>query len=128
VSAPTAAPDHCQACGHPPADGDPLVLADGVWVHESHTQDERSGFYGALAAPATTADCCAAHQDVDPAELAAIHPGNVHGARQIPVCVVCLERQLAQGRATADRLRNELPPTGPGDLPKLLARLRDGDR
>ena len=39
------APERCQACGHLPSDGDPLVLADDDWVHESHTEDERSGFY-----------------------------------------------------------------------------------
>ncbi len=46
-------PECCQACGHEPSGADPLVNVDdpgapedGWWVHESHTTDERSGFYG----------------------------------------------------------------------------------
>ena len=66
---------------------------------------------------ATPADCCAAHQDVDPAELAAIHPDLVRAAREIPVCVVELERQLAKGRAMAAALPGQGPLDGL-DIPR----------
>ncbi len=100
-------PERCQACGHPPSDGDPLtyVADSGTWVHESHTDDPRSGYYNGTIAAASPSDCCAAHQDVDPAELAAIHLGNVAGARSVPVCVVCLERLLEQGRQSVGGAR-----------------------
>ncbi len=94
------APERCPACGHPPSDGDPLtyVADSGTWVHESHTADPRSGYCNGTIAPASLSDRCAAHQDVDAAELAAIQLGNVAGARSVPVCAVCLERLLEQAR------------------------------
>ncbi len=97
------APARCDACGHPPSHGDPLtyVADSGTWVHESHIADLRSGYYNGTIAPARPSDCCAAHQAVDPAALAAIHLGNVAGARSVPVCVVCLERLLEQCRRMA---------------------------
>jgi hypothetical protein len=40
---------HCQACGHPTTPDDPAVQVEdsGARIHESHTTDPRSGFYGA---------------------------------------------------------------------------------
>jgi hypothetical protein len=39
--------DRCCACGHLPADGDPLVISSGgSRIHRSHFTDESSGFYG----------------------------------------------------------------------------------
>lgn len=46
----------CQACGRPARDGDPIVTVNNNhgpdWpatsrVHESHTTNPKSGFYGA---------------------------------------------------------------------------------
>lgn len=37
----------CQACGHPTTATDPAVYVDGARIHESHTIDPKSGFYGA---------------------------------------------------------------------------------
>lgn len=46
--------DHCCACGHLPADGDPLVISgDGSRIHLSHFLDESSGFYGTPFAEAS---------------------------------------------------------------------------
>ncbi len=97
------APERCQACGHPPTDGDPLTyVADSdTWVHQSHVADPRSGYYNGTIAPSRPSDCCAAHQAVDPADLAAIHLGTVAGARGVPVCVVCLDATLEEGRRMA---------------------------
>jgi hypothetical protein len=38
--------DACAACGNPPAEADPLVLADGWRIHLHHVRDENDGFYG----------------------------------------------------------------------------------
>jgi hypothetical protein len=39
----------CQACGHPTTVEDPAVHVEdsGARIHESHTTDPKSGFYGA---------------------------------------------------------------------------------
>lgn len=38
----------CSACGHDATAGKPLVLSDeGYRVHQAHTRDPHSGFYGA---------------------------------------------------------------------------------
>ena len=39
----------CAACGHEPTAADPLVVVDGYRIHQSHTTDLGSGFYGAEA-------------------------------------------------------------------------------
>jgi hypothetical protein len=36
----------CAACGNPPAEADPLVLAEGVRIHLHHVRDPEDGFYG----------------------------------------------------------------------------------
>jgi hypothetical protein len=38
----------CSACGHDATATNPLVLsADGSRIHQAHTRDNASGFYGA---------------------------------------------------------------------------------
>jgi hypothetical protein len=53
------APEHCQACGHPGHDDDPIVQVasvdpvltpNGSRIHQSHTTDPQSGFYWAEVA------------------------------------------------------------------------------
>lgn len=39
----------CAACGHEPTAADPLLVIDGYRIHQSHTTDPQSGFYGAEA-------------------------------------------------------------------------------